>query len=57
MQRLWESAWNTADDKENLEIVFYMDKDDIHSLEQFERMDSPQHLGICGERIVLSQMK
>lgn len=56
MQRLWESAVNTADDKENLEIVFYMDKDDFHSLEQFDRMDSPQHLGICGERIVLSQM-
>lgn len=56
MQRLWESAWNTADDKENLEIVFYMDSDDVHSKEQFMKMDSPQHLGIIGKRIVLSQM-
>lgn len=56
MQRLWESAWETADHKDELEIVFYMDKDDIHSHEQFLRMDSPQHLGIIGERIVLSQM-
>ena len=56
MQRLWESAWNTADNKTDLEIVFYMDNDDVHSLAQFEKMDSPQHLGICGNRIVLSQM-
>lgn len=56
MLRLWESAWNTADNKTDLEVVFYMDNDDVHSLEQFEKMDSPQHLGICGNRIVLSQM-
>lgn len=56
MQRLWESAWETADDKANLEIVFYMDKDDFHSHRQFEKMDSPQHYGIIGERIVLSEM-
>lgn len=56
MQRLWDSAVSTADDKENLEIVFYMDNDDHYSLKQFEKMDSPQHHGIVGNRIVLSEM-
>lgn len=56
MKRLWDSARETADDKENLEIVFYMDNDDVHSVSQFEKMDSPQTLGILGERIVLSKM-
>lgn len=56
MERLWKSALETADEPENLEIVFYMDDDDVHSLEQFKKMDEPRVLGILGKRIVLSEM-
>jgi hypothetical protein len=60
MQRLWQSALETADQPENLEIVFYMDDDDVHAVAQFEKMDADEPMGrvmgILGKRIVLSQM-
>jgi hypothetical protein len=61
MERLWNSALETADHPENLEIVFYMDNDDVHSLTKFETMDKNDGdkgrvRGIVGERIVLSEM-
>lgn len=56
MRRLWESAKHMADDPKRLEIVFYIDNDDVHSVHKFEEMDCEQVKGILGERIVLSQM-
>lgn len=64
MERLWKSILETADEPKNLEIIFYMDNDDPHSLAQFNKMDKEDEKengtsriqGILGERIVLSQM-
>lgn len=38
MKKLWESAYNLAEQKDDLEIVFYIDDDDIDSIEMYKTM-------------------
>ena len=51
-----QSARETADSPENIEIVFYVDDDDESSLEYFDSFDDPLIRVVSGSRIVLSQM-
>jgi len=43
MKELWESAYNTAEDKENLEIIFYIDNDDTESIEMYKSLGKNCH--------------
>ena len=43
MKELWESACNTAADKNNLEIVFYIDTDDLESIEMYKTLGENCH--------------
>jgi len=54
MERLWKSIVNTADDLSNIELIFYLDKDDKAGIKKFEKMKSERIRGIIGERIILS---
>ena len=70
MQRLWESALQTATSPQNLEIIFYIDSDDTESIAKFNELETAymrhpnedkgmytsQVRAIIGERIVLSKM-
>ncbi len=40
MKELWQSAYNLAEQKNNLEIVFYIDSDDTESIEMYKTMGS-----------------
>jgi len=40
MKELWESAHTLAEQKDNLEIVFYIDSDDTESIEMYKTMGS-----------------
>lgn len=56
MTRLWQSALDTADTPEDLEIVFYIDDDDASSIAEYKSMKTDQVQAVIGERIILSQM-
>lgn len=55
MKRLWDSALNTANNKLNLEIVFYIDDDDLESIKMINTMKSDQVKFVTGKRLVLSE--
>lgn len=58
MAKMWKSAYSLSKDKNNLEVVFYIDNDDQLSLNKtLELQDRYDHIEyIVGERIVLSEM-
>lgn len=56
MKRVWNTAKATAYKPSEIEIIFYMDKDDKKSHDTFNKMKCEQVKGIIGERIILSQM-
>lgn len=55
MHRVWTSALSTANNKEDLEIIFYIDDDDSESIEKFDSMKNNQVKAVFGNRICLSQ--
>lgn len=59
MKRLWESAINLSEDENQIEIVFYIDDDDIDSFRMYYQLSAylPKTVKmVLGKRIVLSQM-
>jgi hypothetical protein len=59
MERLCQSAYSTAKEKDDIEIVFYVDKDDKESKAKAEELKSKDEYNIkflTGKRIVLSNM-
>lgn len=58
MEKLWNSALETATDPSRLEIVFYIDDDDALSLGKCSEMQAKDSrvLAVSGPRIVLSEM-
>ncbi len=56
MKQVWLSALKTSFDQEKLEIIYYIDEDDIESIKAYDEIASEQTNFIVGERIILSQM-
>lgn len=59
MERLWKSVYETATNKKDLEICFYIDLDDSISQFQFDQMKrkyGSQIKAKIGPRIIMSQM-
>lgn len=57
VQRLIDSALNTACDRKNIEFVFYIDNDDLETIDYLN--NQTQHTNILflnGARIILSEM-
>jgi hypothetical protein len=50
MQRLWDSIVSTVYKIEDIELVFYIDDDDIDSIEQFNKMKSEQIIAVIGKQ-------
>jgi len=56
MERIWESAKNTATESNLLEICFYIDDDDNSSIEKAKSMSKDKRVKyILGRRICLSE--
>ena len=59
MIRLWASAINKADNPKNLEVVFYIDNDDLDSYRIYQQLQANygnQIKKIVSERVVVSKM-
>tara|TARA_B100000287_G_scaffold110388_1_gene102758 strand:- start:5662 stop:6387 length:726 start_codon:yes stop_codon:yes gene_type:complete len=56
VDRLIETARETADYPDNVEFVFYIDDDDKQSEKYFKGLDDDNIVFVQGERIVLSKM-
>lgn len=58
MHKLCSSLYDTADNPQQIELIFYIDSDDEQSVSMFDLLDSKyENISyVSGERIVLSQM-